>query len=306
MMARAKYAQEPDADPMEVFDAIDTNGDGVLSREEFATAVDMMNYEDLLKFKASVSRNELSYNPDLEEDKTLEESGDSQLIRRIKVTMAVAVSKIFPAGFGWQTAATLMDNSGVQGTDLAFFLGTGVGDGLGVFLGHQLYMTAQKAITGDESISLTKEAQTGAMLGSAAIFSGGIWQPCVNALQAAGWGFHPTVAMTTGVATLAFFSGLRLARIMYGPFMAGIEVPTYANLKADAALSFAVGGAAGCFVSTDMSYGAANALMPYLGIQENASLLTGSVLAGTSTAIGFTTVQMAQNVMYPKDKCWVD
>ena len=31
-------------DPMQVFAAIDTNGDGVLSKEEFKVAVDKMNY----------------------------------------------------------------------------------------------------------------------------------------------------------------------------------------------------------------------------------------------------------------------
>jgi len=31
-------------DPMEVFDSIDTNGDGVLSKEEFQQAVEKMHY----------------------------------------------------------------------------------------------------------------------------------------------------------------------------------------------------------------------------------------------------------------------
>jgi hypothetical protein len=293
-------------DPMEIFDMIDTNKDGILSKEEFRSAVSMMHYEDLLKMRTSLSRNELSYNSAADEDQSLEETGDSVFGRRLYVTVEVAVSKLFPAGFGWQTAATLLDNANVQSTDFAFFLGTGLGDGFGVFLGHTVYMACKKAITGDQNLDLLAQSQTGFMLGSAAVCSGGVWQPTVNALQAAGWSFDTAVVATGGVAVLAFFTGLRLTRIMYGNVMAGVETPTYANLKADAALSVAVGGAAGCFLGTDITYEAANWLRPVVGIEETASALASSVLAGSSTALGFFVVQMGENAVYPKDKCWVD
>ena len=44
----ASKSSNKEVDPMEVFDSIDTNGDGVLSREEFAAAVEKMNYVSMV------------------------------------------------------------------------------------------------------------------------------------------------------------------------------------------------------------------------------------------------------------------
>mmetsp|Transcript_26684 Transcript_26684/g.55881 ORF Transcript_26684/g.55881 Transcript_26684/m.55881 type:complete len:328 (-) Transcript_26684:181-1164(-) len=299
--AGSSAKDDEQADPMEVFDSIDTNGDGVLSRDEFQVAVEKMNYSDLVKIKKSLARNELSFNPTVEE-----ESLGSTFMRRMQVTAEVGVSKIFPAGFGWQTAAALAEGAGMQSTDMGFFVMTGIGDGLGVLAGHSLWMIGKKAITGDESINIKTEVETGLLLGSAAFCSGSVWQMNVNALQAANWSFDSTMIATTGVCGLAFFSGLRLSRLAYGHMLEGVESPTYANLKADAALSVAVGGAAGCFVGTDVTYGAANWLRPIVGVEEFHAATTASVLAGSSTFIGFGAVQTVENFVYPKDKCWVD
>mmetsp|Transcript_2991 Transcript_2991/g.4589 ORF Transcript_2991/g.4589 Transcript_2991/m.4589 type:complete len:339 (+) Transcript_2991:108-1124(+) len=299
-------SRDETVDPMEVFDSIDTNGDGVLSKEEFQQAVEKMHYSDLLKIKNSLSRNELSYNPSADKEMSLSETHASVIGRRMTVTAEVAISKIFPAGFGWQTAAYFAENAGMEATDLSFFLSTGLGDGIGVCAGHTLYCAGKKAVTGNADISLGKELQVGIMLGSAAVCSGGVWQPTVNALQAAGWGFTNSMIATGGVATLAFFTGLRLGRLVYSPIFEGVEEATYANLKADAALSVAVGGAAGCFLGTDVSYGAANYLGGAIGIQESFSPLVSSAMAGTSTMLGFGVIQSGENLVYAKDKCWVD
>ena len=40
----ASKSKDEAVDPMEVFDSIDTNGDGVLSKEEFKQAVEKMHY----------------------------------------------------------------------------------------------------------------------------------------------------------------------------------------------------------------------------------------------------------------------
>lgn len=194
----------------------------------------------------------------------------------------------------------------MDAANMDFALVTGVGDGIGVAVGHTAYMAGKKALTGNQDIDMTAQAQTGIFLGSAAVCSGGVWQPFVNTLQAAGLGFNTSLILTTGCGTLAFFSGLRLFRAVYSPIFAGVEEANYANLKADAALGFAVGGAAGCFVGTDVSYAAANWLRPLVGVEETVSSTTASILAGSSTALGFTVIQMGENIVYPKNKCWVD
>ena len=106
----------------------------------------------------------------------LSETHASVIGRRMTVTAEVAISKIFPAGFGWQTAAYFAENAGMEATDLSFFLSTGLGDGIGVCAGHTLYCAGKKAVTGNADISLGKELQVGIMLGSAAVCSGGVWQ----------------------------------------------------------------------------------------------------------------------------------
>eukprot|EP00562_Extubocellulus_spinifer_P008805 CAMPEP_0178494262 /NCGR_PEP_ID=MMETSP0696-20121128/12924_1 /TAXON_ID=265572 /ORGANISM="Extubocellulus spinifer, Strain CCMP396" /LENGTH=341 /DNA_ID=CAMNT_0020122335 /DNA_START=79 /DNA_END=1104 /DNA_ORIENTATION=+ len=298
-------AKQGEVDPEEVFAAIDTNKDGVLQKEEFLRAVEMLHYQDLLKISKAIARNELSY--ETEHASAHEAESFGQLMaRRIQVTAEVAVSKLFPAGFGWQTAATFAEGAGMDAANMDFALATGLGDGLGVALGHTAWMAGKKMITGDEEIDVTAQAQTGIFLGSAAVCSGGAWQPFVNTLQAAGFGFNSSLVLTAGCGTLAFFSGLRIFRAIYAPIFSGVEEATYANLKADAALSAAVGGAAGCFVGTDVSYAAANWLRPLVGVEETTAAVTASVLAGSSTALGFTVVQMGENAIYPKNKCWVD
>ena len=68
------------------------------------------------------------------------------------------------------------ENAGMEATDMSFFLSTGIGDGIGVCMGHTAYCAVKKAVTGSEDIELGKELQVGIMLGSAAVCSGGIWQ----------------------------------------------------------------------------------------------------------------------------------
>jgi len=229
------------------------------------------------------------------------------LAHRFQVTAEVIVSKIFPAGFAWQGASIIADNCGMAADSVSFALTTGIGDGLGVLTGHTVFMAVKKAVTGNDNIDLSVELQTGILLGSAAFCSGTMWQPIVNALSATGYGFNTAVTGTTLVCGLAFFGGLRLGRGVYPQLgMSGVEAASYSNLKTDAALSLAVGGATGAFVGTDIGFGAQNWLRPVVGIEESMGELAGMVTAGSSTALGFAAFQGVQNVSVPRGKNWVD
>ena len=43
-----------------------------------------------------------------------------------------------------------------------------------------------------------------------------------------------------------------------------------------------------------------------IGIQDTFTPLVSSAVAGTSTMLGFSVIQTGENLIYPKDKCWVD
>lgn len=58
-----KQNNDKDEDPiMSVFDEIDLNNDGVISKEEFRIAVEKMRHLDVLKMKRSLASNDISFN----------------------------------------------------------------------------------------------------------------------------------------------------------------------------------------------------------------------------------------------------
>lgn len=227
------------------------------------------------------------------------------LVPRFVATAEIAVSKIFPAGFGWQGASVVAEHAGFAADSFGFYTVTGAGDFAGVFLGHTVYFALKKAIV-DKGIDLAVEVQTALLLASAAFGSGFVWQAALNAFQGHGASFS-TAAVGTGlVCGATFFGGLRIARGVYPKLgMAHIEPPTYRNLRDDAALSVAIGGATGMFVGTDVSM-PDNLLRGFVGIEDSASTLTGMAIAGKSTAVGFAAVQSGMNAFLPAGRNWLD
>lgn len=229
------------------------------------------------------------------------------LASRFVITAEVTVSKIFPAGFGWQTASIMADqNFGYSSDSINFALTTGIGDALGVVGGHMAYYAAKKSLV-DSEINLTSELQTGILLGTAAFCSGTAWQPIVNTLQGANLSFMSVFAGTWIGCGVAFYAGLRMGRtILSGPFQY-ISEPTYENSKNDVSLSMVIGGATGFFVGTDAAYlPDQNFLINIVGIKAGTPDLVGCAIAGSSTSLGFMTAQSGFNFIFPAGKCWND
>jgi hypothetical protein len=231
------------------------------------------------------------------------------MVDRFKITAEVTVSKIFPAGFGWQSSSIVAeDYLGYAPDSVAFALTTGLGDAIGVMAGHCAYFAVKKQLVDDpDSINMERESQTGLLLASAAFCSGTAWQPLVDALQAAELSFGQVFAGTWLGCGTAFYLGLRGARtILSGPCRY-VHEPTYENSTTDKSLSVAIGGATGFFVGSDTAYlPAQNFLIDAVGIHDATPALAGCAIAGTSTSLGFLTAQSMLNAIYPVGKLWND
>lgn len=243
--------------------------------------------------------------PDLIEDDEQEVNG---LTHRFKITGEVIVSKIFPAGLGWQSSSIVAENYLGFATDTtAFAVTTGAGDAVGVFAGHCGYYALKKALTGNEKILMKREVENGILLSTAAFCSGSVWQPLVDILQGANLSFGGVFCGTWIGCGTAFYAGLRIGRTVLPSFCHYIEEPTYDNSKTDASLSIAIGGATGFFVGTDAAYlPSQNFLIDVVGITDGTSDLMGCAIAGSSTSLGFGVAQTGLNIIYPAKKCWND
>ena len=216
------------------------------------------------------------------------------MLSRYLKTSEVVVSKLFPAGCGWQAASIVAENLNYLPSTMPFFLTVGLGEGLAVGVGHLTYYTIKKKLINNE-INMKNEMGSALQLGTAATMSGTIWQPTVNALS--NYDFIVASSGTFMICGLTFYTGLRLSRSLYGNLLPD------GNKRNDLLLSVSVAGAAGMFVATDVSL-ANNFMMPYLGITDSMSDLHGVGLAGLSTATGFVFIQNFQNIFMKKN--WID
>lgn len=137
--------------------------------------------------------------------------------KRFRILGEVTVSKLFPAGFGWQASSVWAGNQGMADTSFQFAITTGVGDGIAVMLGHTVFYTIMKFVYLPD-VKVGNEVQTGLWLGSAAVCSGTAWQPIVNVLSGYGLTFTPAALITTGLCGCCFYFGLRMGLDLWKRF----------------------------------------------------------------------------------------
>ena len=161
---------------------------------------------------------------------------------RLRNSNTAAISKIFPAGAGWQAASLVAaEKLGLASTSFAFFGAVGLGEFLGVFLGHTLFFLMKKLVRRDPKIKMGEQLQVATLLGGSAFCSGATRQPALNALRFLGLDFTG-VFLGVGVScTLAFFTGMRVWRKLLSPSMDAIEPNSYQNQKSDVQLAIAIG-----------------------------------------------------------------
>lgn len=220
---------------------------------------------------------------------------------RFAVTALVSF-KIFLGAFLWEGFG-LGCNCSIYST--AFYFSTGFGGGIGTFLGQLLpalflYRGQQKPIM--------LETLRGFILGIS-VFLGPstLWQRLVN--DAADWGW----SFTGGFFYMWLISGLVFV-LSYTAFSALLEwaitkkrlslVELRKKLFMDCLLGISVGLGDAFFMGTSASQFSDNWLAPAFGVYDSTPPLNSMLLAGISTAIGFTIAQVFQNIVFPVT--WAD
>jgi len=180
---------------------------------------------------------------------------------------------------------------------------TGTGDFVGVALGHTLfYNTVGRLYLPVNGVA---ELQTGILLGSAAWMTGFVWQPIVNLCHDLHMSFTPAMVTVGLIGGLWFYVGLRFFREFYGRACGWDGINHSVGMLSDFQLSLVIACADAAFVGTDVGF-AGNWLAPIVGVVETDTMMQGMCKAGTSTFLGYTAGQMAENFTIGKKKLWLD
>ena len=227
------------------------------------------------------------------------------LLPRLQTSLLVALTKIFFGGCMWQIMGLLSDNvfhiGGGQHitppftTTIEFTVLTGLGDAIGVCLGHALLSTIEVKVLHRQFHGWPHFFQTAVILFSGSLLSGGAWQGLENACVDNGLNFNlALLVVALGCGTL-FFVGITTGRAV-------MNLPR-ATLK-DFTLSIACGCGSGVFVGTDRRY-------PNNWLQGMVGERTGNEAldvfkAGLSVFIGFLVCQLFMSALLPEGTMWTD
>jgi len=226
---------------------------------------------------------------------------DNLYLNRMMTSVEVMISRVFPAGAGWQLASILATNAGVASNSLLFCSLLGLGNFFGVIFGHMLWEGLKKVVKGD--VDLAREFQVASLLGGAAFFSGLSWQVAMNVFKAVGVGLLQSFMSVGIVCTMAFFLGMRMMRQNLSPVMTAVDKNSFVNLRSDIGLAIAIGGATAGLVFTDAFVGT-SPLLSFLEAKAAVSSLVAVACGGLASSLGFlaTTAVQALN----KKRCWLD
>jgi len=178
-----------------------------------------------------------------------------------RATVAIQVwlrMQVFLSGLFWQLGGFLaQDGLHLADTNAWFSLCTGLGDGLGVFIGTMVFDALVYALF--RIGGLGRDSLVGALvLVCGGVCSGTAWQPMLNAVSDAGMPFISGACAVGSVCGLFFWVGVsagELVRVQAGEGSPRSKRREFLRaLYFAATLSLAIAGAAACFVGTDTKY----------------------------------------------------
>ena len=207
-----------------------------------------------------------------------------------------------------------------------YFLLTGFGAFLGVFLGQLAYASGVYGVSvlqhraAGQRVPTPKTLVMGVefslLIATAAFFSGFFWQPIANLMMviAAPVSAAPNLLfaiVVTGLWVLeaiVFFVALHSARHAFSTlfrFEAVEAALQHSTLIYDSTLALSVGGATGFFFATNGSY-AANVLTRAFGVMPWTGPWLAAMYGGGSSTTGFLFAQALQNAFFPANSSWAD
>eukprot|EP01031_Cornospumella_fuschlensis_P029517 gene29517-35625_t len=210
---------------------------------------------------------------------------------------AISLPKMFLSGFLWEGFGLA---SGMDTEYTGYYFMTGLGGGIGTLFGHVLVYYFVKG----ESFNLFEESIKGSLYGMSAFFGPStLWQKLVNDMDEWGWSFTSAFFFMWFISGLVFYVSMMsfrcLAQVLsiYIPAFKVVE-PVQERLKSDLTLSLSVGLGDAFFLGTAVNQFPPNGLTDAFGVGDNTEAFEGMMKAGTSVIVGFSIMQIVENLLW--------